>query len=226
MEPSFLGNQQILEFVSFLFRVSSEVKHGNLKSKLEESGISLLVSHSAGDMGGFNKELGILEELTLLGESIGEIYGEHAHLLYRQYGNMKAAIQEKLRNEMESVSVLGKEISARNQDAVEAELDRINLKKEAAIIKEASFNAGAVERQDQVVDKIRQLGNAAMKDVIAAFPEVSERTLRYDLQKLCEQSKIERIGPGGPGSYYRLPRTRVEAESPNIMGFVDNFNIE
>lgn len=60
----------------------------------------------------------------------------------------------------------------------------------------------SVERQELIAQKVGELGKAAMKDLIAAFPEVSERTLRYDLRKLNNRQIIERIGNGGPASYY------------------------
>ncbi len=62
----------------------------------------------------------------------------------------------------------------------------------------------AVMRQSAIIDIMRQVKNCRIKDLIAAFPGVSERTLRYDLQKFCEEGIIERIGPGGPGTYYQL----------------------
>ena len=64
----------------------------------------------------------------------------------------------------------------------------------------------ATMRQSAILDKIRQSNDnqAQLKDVIAAFPSVSERTLRYDLARLSTQGIIERIGPGGPGTYYKI----------------------
>ncbi|MBI4093292.1 MAG: DeoR family transcriptional regulator [Candidatus Kerfeldbacteria bacterium] len=41
-----------------------------------------------------------------------------------------------------------------------------------------------------------------MKDLIAEFPDVSERTIRYDLQRLLQHGSVERVGNGGPASYY------------------------
>lgn len=60
-------------------------------------------------------------------------------------------------------------------------------------------------RQSAIVEKIKS-GNGSgsrLKDILAAFPDVSERTIRYDLQKLCDSGSIERIGNGGPATYYR-----------------------
>lgn len=66
--------------------------------------------------------------------------------------------------------------------------------------------ANAAIRQSAIVERIRQSGNEGIKlrAIIAEFPGVSERTLRYDFQKLCSQGILERIGPGGPASSYRV----------------------
>lgn len=48
----------------------------------------------------------------------------------------------------------------------------------------------------------RQAG-CRMKDIIEAFPNVSERTLRYDLERLAEQGIVERVGQSGPATSYR-----------------------
>lgn len=59
-------------------------------------------------------------------------------------------------------------------------------------------------RHAAIMDKIRQLPNCRMKELQEAFPAVSERTLRYDLEKLSERGLIERLGPGGPATFYRV----------------------
>ena len=61
-------------------------------------------------------------------------------------------------------------------------------------------------RQSAILDKIRQSGNGKVfsKDIFAAFPDISQRTLRYDLQKLCRQGSIVRLGEGGPNTAYQL----------------------
>lgn len=61
-------------------------------------------------------------------------------------------------------------------------------------------------RQASIVDKIKSANGAGkrLKDVLAEFQDVSERTIRYDLQKLCERGVIERVGNGGPATFYRI----------------------
>ena len=71
-------------------------------------------------------------------------------------------------------------------------------------------------RQSKILERIRQSGNSAetkdgcrMKDVQEWFPEVSERTLRNDLQALIERGLVDRIGQSGPATYYRAREVAV-----------------
>jgi len=74
-------------------------------------------------------------------------------------------------------------------------------------------NFNTAIRQSAIINRIK-LGNGSgcrLKDLIVEFPDVSERTLRYDLQRLCEQRVVERVGNGGPASYYKLVSQPVES---------------
>ncbi|MDP3948073.1 MAG: DeoR family transcriptional regulator [bacterium] len=62
-----------------------------------------------------------------------------------------------------------------------------------------------------------KLGNVSIKELVAELGNVSERTLRYDLQRLVEQGRIERVGSGGPGTYYRIPQAS-STSSPQAAG--------
>lgn len=62
----------------------------------------------------------------------------------------------------------------------------------------------AADRQARIVAAIRQNPTARMRDLLAALPGVSERTIRYDLERLVSSGTIEREGIGGPATWYRL----------------------
>ena len=62
----------------------------------------------------------------------------------------------------------------------------------------------AADRQERIVAAIRQNPNARMRDLLAALPGVSERTIRYDLERLVTSGTIEREGVGGPATWYRV----------------------
>lgn len=64
----------------------------------------------------------------------------------------------------------------------------------------------AMIRQSAILGKIRQSSYCRLKDIQDLIPNSSERTLRYDLQKLIDQGSIERVGSGGPSSFYRVRR--------------------
>ncbi len=64
----------------------------------------------------------------------------------------------------------------------------------------------AGDRPSNIVDKIRQSGYCRLSDIQAILPDVSERTIRYDLERLSSQGIIERFGGGGPATYYRIKR--------------------
>lgn len=68
----------------------------------------------------------------------------------------------------------------------------------------APVTGSALERQEQIVNAIRRNPNARMRDLLAALPGVSERTIRYDLERLVASGKIEREGVGGPATWYRV----------------------
>jgi hypothetical protein len=66
---------------------------------------------------------------------------------------------------------------------------------------------GGEMRQSAILGKIRQSGYCRLKDIQEIIPESSERTLRYDLQKLIDKGSVERVGSGGPASFYRMRRS-------------------
>lgn len=101
-------------------------------------------------------------------------------------------------------------------DAYRAPLnDKVSLDELSSVeIKSNRENQSAniAIRQSAIMEKIKT-GNGStgstqdgcrLKDLLAAFPDVSERTIRYDLQKLCDGGMIERVGNGGPATYYRV----------------------
>ena len=56
--------------------------------------------------------------------------------------------------------------------------------------------------QELIYKKIREIGKTSTKELCAYFPHISERTIRFYLQRLVENNLIDRIGSTGPGSYY------------------------
>jgi hypothetical protein len=68
-------------------------------------------------------------------------------------------------------------------------------------------------RQEAILQFILQSGNCKFRDIFQGLQDklqdVGERTVRYDLQDLIEQGKIEKFGTGGSNTFYRV---KIEAE--------------
>ncbi|MEK7498380.1 MAG: DeoR family transcriptional regulator [Patescibacteria group bacterium] len=62
------------------------------------------------------------------------------------------------------------------------------------------------ERQRAILELLREKGNAPLMDFLIRFPELNEKTIRNDLNSLCEGGYITRIGKGGRGSRYQFVR--------------------
>lgn len=57
--------------------------------------------------------------------------------------------------------------------------------------------------QNVILQKVKDLGQTTTKELTASFPEISERTIRFYLQKLVDNGSIDRVGSTGPGAAYK-----------------------
>lgn len=183
--------QRSFEISWAVFRVAALMRHSRLKAELENAAIELVTNLGV-------PEIGKLERLVRLGESAKEIASIDASVLYRELGNLEAAILRQAQDE--SGKILERESA--DIESIFAKLPMV-VEKVRKSEKPSSIVINAAMRQTAILEKMRQLPECRMKDLIAVFPEVSERTLRNDLQRLTEQGLIERVGNGGPNSFYR-----------------------
>jgi len=63
---------------------------------------------------------------------------------------------------------------------------------------------GFKERNEIVMNVLQRRTLCHIKDLVNALPGVSERTVRYDVQRLVDKNIIERVGTGGPNSFFRI----------------------
>ena len=187
------------------------------------------------------KNISALDVLIRIGHSLYEIEPVNANILVKEIDSFNSAIRQ-FGNAAIANSFAGESLNLESVFSMPpAVIDnsvmgsRANIEKEKEIVekayssgnnesgKEESGNSAmrqsgnSAMRQELVVDKIRQLGKTNLKDLVARFPGVSERTLRYDLQRLCDREIIERVGNGGPGTMYMI-RDGGEVILPETMG--------
>ncbi|NCN53187.1 hypothetical protein GW950_01855 [Candidatus Wolfebacteria bacterium] len=149
-------------------------------------------------LGNANKELSDIESFFNVkqGESLGEERKEIKN------------IKEENRDEEEKG--VDTEFSPRGFNRVNVSDFSLNGEEDEEVVatpikSDGGGSINAAIRQSAIISKVKA-GNGhgfRLKEIISDFPDVSERTLRYDLQRLCRQGVLERVGNGGPSSYYR-----------------------
>lgn len=65
---------------------------------------------------------------------------------------------------------------------------------------------GFKERNEAIMEILSRRNLCHIKDIVLALPNVSERTIRYDIQRLVDKGVIERVGTGGPNSFFRVKK--------------------
>lgn len=98
-----------------------------------------------------------------------------------------------------------------NQSSAIAELNNsaVSIGRQAIIRQEtAQTDEESVQDswQNLIYRKIKEFGKVSTKEIAAFFPEISERTIRFYLQKLNDSGLIEKTGTSGPGSFYTLKK--------------------
>ncbi len=222
--------QKSREIAYALHRIAYYIQRQELRSRLEALAFSLL-EHTAlasvdqDDQRAIQdvlKDIAALDVLVRIGHSLYQIEPMNSTILIEQLEFFNSAMRQfgNLDRKSESIESIfsktslplhlkgdeKKDIKVKNQlniSEINTELDA-DLEKEE--VEESVDDTDIKMRQSAITDlvKLTGEGNCRLKDVIAAFPDVSERTLRYDLQKLCDQGVIERVGSSGPGSFYHL----------------------
>ena len=68
----------------------------------------------------------------------------------------------------------------------------------------------SVERKQVILSLLKDRSLCHMSDISDILPDISNRTLRYDVQSLVEKNLVERLGSGGPNSFIRLKQKEFQ----------------
>lgn len=204
-------NQKSIEICYALLRVAAQIRRQQLKQNLEKLAFRFLELATSEDFDAALKTSSSIDATLKIGQSLYEVEPVNAKVISGELEAVNAAMRQSLGIDglPNLEKVFEKVGNAANYPAKTFADIRpsAGLPDSPTILENGSGNGNgfsATIRQSAILEKIRQSGNgqAALKDIIAAFPEISERTMRYDLQKLCAHGLIGRSGNGGPGSYY------------------------
>jgi len=201
-----------------LLRIAGYIRHKELAARLESISYQLIESLYSADLKTAMAKVEAAIGLSSLASNIGEMSSSNTAIVLRELENLKNGMAQYLEareiQQMPSVEGLFSKLTIaapvkQNRPQVPSQkplVTVINSRTQQPLsqVPLSEGNGSAIIRQDDILAKIKQANGARLqlKDVIAAFPDISERTLRYDLVKLCQIGKLRREGAGGPSNFY------------------------
>ncbi len=214
-------SQKTQEICFAVLRISSHIRRSELRRSLERVSYHLIENVAYENVELSLSSIAALKSFVQLGKNIYEIELINAKILERELNQLNDEIKSfaGINNLPDIESFFTKKVELKQSAAPKA-------KKEASfsevVIPEAEIRNEAIEygndesgnaedgssgiRQEKICALIGSSADnkVALKDIVAAFPEVSERTIRYDLKKLFEAGKVIRQGTGGPSNHYAV----------------------
>jgi hypothetical protein len=233
--------KKAFEIAYAVFRLSDGISSRSFADSFERQGIQLLEAATGGDHERILRQLASLEYFLRLGREANFISRQHGELLYQEMAAFRSAVADFDHTSRitdpawsEIFTRVDWPVSPKpDTNPAEARQDihsgiRSNLaenkvsfsgRQEAVPAKRQEDERNRVEeRQKRILGVIRQYGtlpegkgNCRLKDIQEVLTDASERTIRYDIQELIARGEIERIGNGGPATFYRLPEQGVSA---------------
>jgi len=212
-------DQKVREIALALFKVAVDIRRPELRSRIENLGFAILEKTAAKEWEASLTHINVLNTLIGFGNALYLIEPINANILLEELRNLNAAIREIAGLPESGVDISS--IFSKPQITIQSAAQKVDFTEEKTIsdfsAKEIKNNESIVTapnaaiRQSAIMDRIRQSGKITIRDIMGAFPGVSERTLRYDLQKLCSQQALDRIGNGGPATYYTLRNKVIDS---------------
>ena len=191
----------VKELAIVLIRISAYVRRQRLAEKIESLAIQLVGDVNRSDFKGSLDTVKEIAAFVSLGTKICEIEPTNSAIIIKELKDIEGQIR--LIAGLPELRQIGKDLERREAKTVqtkEEEAPKSDIKSEYN-----GINDNSAIRQSKIVEKIRQSGNnlrIGIKDITGLFSGVSERTVRYDLERLLAKGAIERMGGGGPGTYY------------------------
>lgn len=231
--------KKVYEFSYATFRIASSAKNKEIAELLESKAVSLLDSVLIAD---YEKTRNLVYSiLTLTGLLVdsGNLHPVNREILIRESEKISLAIEALPMKRKEALpdlnlnKIFSKVVLPKSQIAdkniIQSEIADIRYEKlPISNNKIADEIADKTEtRQSAIIEKLQQTENlpagqagCRLNELQAIFPEISERTLRYDLESLISKGLVERVG-SRRNSFYkitRLPASRTQASGGQENG--------
>ncbi|MBI2048895.1 MAG: DeoR family transcriptional regulator [Candidatus Liptonbacteria bacterium] len=207
-------HKKAYEICYAVFRMILGVKHAGFAAHLEDKGLLLLASAVSDDYERALSASKSLEYLLRMGADVNILNTINADLVSSELMQFNSAIADLKKSEsplpVDLNDIFSKLPAVSTEDRGGAVADRgfsrsmVEAAPKSGLV--PSNNNGGVRaamRQASILEKIRQSDSCRLKDLQDHFMEASERTIRYDIQDLIERGLVERLGNGGPSTYYK-----------------------
>lgn len=202
------------EIAYAVFRVSGNAGNAAFTSYMDSYAFMLLDAAERSNKPAILQALSLIRQFAGFGNAAKMLHPKDSEILIRETdalhsaiaGSDNAAIRQLPDMLSEIVKESGKVHPAKPQ------------KKPAIAERSSERQSDKESRQSKVLATIRQSGNCRMKELQDALPDVSERTLRYDIEELVGLGKLERVGQGGPTISFRIPDMALAMPSEGGFG--------
>lgn len=198
------------------FRVAGLIRKTDLRAEIEKAGIALIAHYEevADPLLPFTTPNVIekLERLVAFAESIGEMKPVNASVLKRELKNLQTAIDFHINTFKGSPLAKNGQASGNQQDIdissmfpsgnTQGVSSRVPEKTPFDRSEEIPSNSEISVRQTAILRNIRENQFCRLRNIVDAMPNISERTIRNDIQTLIERGLVRRVGGGGPNSYF------------------------
>jgi len=216
--------KKIYEFSYATFRIGESAKNKEIAELLESKAVSLLDSILVADYEKTKNMVYSIITLTGLLVDSGTLHPVNREVLIRESERINLAIEAlpKMKRETLPDLNLGKIFSKTVKLTKQEIQSEIADKDSADRIADKNFADEIADkseiRQSAIIEQLQQRKNCRLNELQAVFPDVSERTLRYDLESLISKGFVERVG-SRRNSFYKIKNsTSAVIELPEHSG--------
>lgn len=195
------AEKKAFELSYILIRVAGRIRQKFLREKMEAYAISLLENAAIDNREGVAGAINVLEYLLRIGTEMGEVHTESTEVIIAELNKVNAAI-----------AALGSELP----EPIDLNVMPAKKKEIRQRPTRAQNEERQTDRQTGILQIIRQKGSCRFKDILEGLPGVSERTIRYDLGRMADEGAIERVGAGGPDTFYKIREKAIQVVDNNL----------
>ncbi len=191
------------------FRTARTISSPALREALEFRSLRLLLAALNGDKSAKLQAAGNMEYLLAFARDTGLLHPQTAELVLAELYKVKSGNPAKTEsgNPATPKPIPATDLfpHAKPANPVKTVKPEINVRiPESKNLMESESADDYPSRRNKILERVRQSGNCRIKDLEEVLNGASERTLRYDLQRLVQEGVLERVGQSGPAIYYRL----------------------